>query len=802
MRRLHGLTGVSGIFARKRPEPEPDPALWRRPGSAAGLDEALNFRRSPMLWSAVWFALGILIETQIGWRPVVLWLPACLLLGGVTLFALRAPSGWVRLVPVAGLWLVIGFGCGEIQPAPPPQTALQGFADGLSRTVRGRIARVRVLAPQTGSPDADTNDGRFDTTESERPSPISFDLALDAIEEVTPDVSRMVPIDGGVRATLLVDPAMTTPSLQCGDHIEVPMRLRVPERYLDPGAWQYADYLLDQGIGVHATVQPRRLKFSAEPQTWRSKLAMHGGLRCRLYAAQGWAAERMTRYSRSGVNRRLPPMLRLTAADAGMIDAMLFGDRAGLNHTLRLGFERTGSFHLFVVSGMHLGLIALGLMALARRMRLPPWAATFATIILTTAYAALTGFGIPVQRALWMASIFLLARLLDRSRNTLNALGIAVLAVLVWSPSSLFEASFQMTFLALVSIAGIAMPLGERSFLRYARATRRIDDSWQDVLVEPRVAQFRVMLRMADEAVGLLCAVTIGGRVGRFLDRGIRAVTAHLPSTLVRWIFWALELCLIGVVTEMVMALPMAVYFHRAVLFALPANLLTIPVIVVLVPLAIATFVASLASAWAAAVPGAVTAALLHGLTGAVGHLSRLALADLRVPAPAGWVCLLAVGALGFCCWAARRPGAMWGWAVVVLLPLTATMILWPEPALTTPGVLEVTAIDVGQGDSLLVVGPSGAAMLVDAGGPIGGPGQVNAQTSGGFDVGEEVVAPYLWSRRLRRLDVVALTHEHSDHMGGMPAVLEAFRPRELWVGDAGAGAPPGNPCPPPAYRG
>ena len=50
------------------------------------------------------------------------------------------------------------------------------------------------------------------------------------------------------------------------------------------------------------------------------------------------------------------------------------------------------------------------------------------------------------------------------------------------------------------------------------------------------------------------------------------------------------------------------------------------------------------------------------------------------------------------------------------------------------------------------------------------------------FDIGEEVVSPYLWSRHLRRLDIVALTHAHSDHMGGMPAVLRNFRPRELWV--------------------
>jgi competence protein ComEC len=71
--------------------------------------------------------------------------------------------------------------------------------------------------------------------------------------------------------------------------------------------------------------------------------------------------------------------------------------------------------------------------------------------------------------------------------------------------------------------------------------------------------------------------------------------------------------------------------------------------------------------------------------------------------------------------------------------------------------------------------------MLVDAGGPVGGVTEA-AEATSRFDVGEEVVSPYLWSRRIRRLDVIALSHAHSDHMGGMPAVMRNFRPRELWV--------------------
>ena len=164
---------------------------------------------------------------------------------------------------------------------------------------------------------------------------------------------------------------------------------------------------------------------------------------------------------------------------------MLFGDRAGLNKTQRVGFERTGSFHLFVVSGMHVGLLAGLVFWLARRLKLREWLATSLTIALTFGYALLTGFGAPVQRALFMTAVFLLARLLSRDRNVLNALGAAALGVLVWSPSALFEASFQMTFLAIIAIGGIAIPLGERSFLPYARAADDLWDKWQDFGCRP-----------------------------------------------------------------------------------------------------------------------------------------------------------------------------------------------------------------------------------------------------------------------------------------------------------------------------
>jgi competence protein ComEC len=90
-------------------------------------------------------------------------------------------------------------------------------------------------------------------------------------------------------------------------------------------------------------------------------------------------------------------------------------------------------------------------------------------------------------------------------------------------------------------------------------------------------------------------------------------------------------------------------------------------------------------------------------------------------------------------------------------------------------GRLHVTLIDVGQGDAILVRSPHGRAMLVDAGGSY----------DGGFDVGEAVVAPYLWGLGLRGLDRVIVTHAHPDHAGGVPAIVKAFRVGEVGVGPA-----------------
>ena len=168
------------------------------------------------------------------------------------------------------------------------------------------------------------------------------------------------------------------------------------------------------------------------------------------------------------------------------------------------------------------------------------------------------------------------------------------------------------------------------------------------------------------------------------------------------------ELLFISTVIQIALALPMAWYFHRATTMALPANALVIPIAGVLLPVAVLAIALSYVSAWLAYVPSAVSAYALDALTGTVRLIGHMRISDVRVPTPALLVCCAAAGSFGLALVLARRRmlPAMAG--IAGLLVSATWIVLLPPKPQWRPGVLEITAIDVGQGDSLLLITPGG----------------------------------------------------------------------------------------------
>ena len=710
------------------------------------------------LFHAAWlFAGGIALSGAIWLRPSLVLIALAPIAVLCCIAAFRAQR--IVWLPVAVLWILLGAWCAEMEPHPAPAPTIAALSDGLMRTVEGTVTNTAPLRNET----VQNVDESTASAPAER-----IDLQVASIELVNDEVDKQVPASGSVRLNVRWPEGSTAEMIDCGERVRAVVRLLPPEIYHDPGVWNRADFLLDEGVTSTASVGIDRVERigvvgnSADSAGWRSWKRRGVPLKCFFSRLQHNLSARLL--ALPAAMQRFPAPLRMSEADGVMLAAMTTGDRTFLTHSLRVGFERTGSFHMLVVSGFHLAIVAGCFFWMARRFRLPRVPATLLTIAASFGFGLLTGFGTPVQRSLWMVTLYLLGRLVYRERNAMNTIGFAALCLLAVSPRSLFDSSLQMTLLAVIAIAGVAAPLLAATVHPYSSATRDLQLVAIDVKLPARIAQFRVVLRMIAARLQRAASWRIGWRA--------------FPWT-VRFALRAAELLVVSCVVELAMTLPMATYFHRITVFALPVNVMIVPLLVVLMPAALLTLAALMIWPAAAAAPAMLVAALLHLGVWLVRLFGSFTFGDFRIPAPLAWQ------SAGFCVLLALAVilarGGAWprraAWAALLLAAFAAVV---PRAIDHPHNALLVEAIDVGQGDSILLITPDGKTLLVDGGGFGGGPRQ-GAQD---FDIGEEVVSPALWSRGIRHLDVVALSHAHSDHMGGLPAVLRNFHPDELWVGN------------------
>lgn len=452
------------------------------------------------------------------------------------------------------------------------------------------------------------------------------------------------------------------------------------------------------------------------------------------------------------------------------MDAMLIGERSALGHETQLEWQRTGVYHILVVSGMNVGILAYVVFALLRRFRSGEWLATILTIALACGYAYLAEMGAPVVRSVVTLTIYLIARLLYREHAALNSIGAAALLLMAADPNTLFDPSFQLTFLCVLAIAGIAAPLLNRTCEPYKRALSQLHLLAWDITLQPKIAQFRVELRMIVARVARI--LMLGHKPGKYANRTATAVVTG-P---IRFIFAATELMIVSTIMQVALALPMVAYFHRATVLGLAANMAAVPLTGVLMSASALALGLSYASMALALVPAKIAGWSLAIMMWSVRVLGGLRLANVRVPQPSLAIALFCAVAFTFAMLTAQRRKWIAATGLAALVVSAVTLVLAPRHLNIEWGKLEVTSLDVGQAESTFVVTPEGKSLLVDAGGSLG-PFQSE------FDFGEEVVSPYLWSRGFSHVDVLALSHAHSDHLGGMRSIIANFHPQEFWLG-------------------
>jgi competence protein ComEC len=536
--------------------------------------------------------------------------------------------------------------------------------------------------------------------------------------------------------------------LHYGQRVEIEARIRPPRNFRNPGAFDYAAYLARQKIFWTATMT-------------RGSAAKVLPGRC---GSRAWGAIFDMRES------AIAHLDRLYAGSeyaTGMMEAVLLGETSKLEKVWTENFRRTGTFHALVISGAHVAVLVGVLLFFLRLCAMPEIPSLVCAAMVAWLYALITGFSPPVGRAAGGFTLYLVARFFFRRGRVINLLAAVAIVYFLADPAELFDASFQLSFLSVAAIGALAAPVLQATSGPFLSGLRGISQVEADAHLAPRVAQLRVEIRLLAETIELWTCLASPIAARRAARWSAGAIAATLRLCLFAW-----ELALVSAVIQVGLALPMAEYFHRVSFTGLSANLIIVPLLSAVVPLG---FLAIFTGwHWIAALAG-----WLLGIAARTADWHARIEPSWRIASPPLWLALGFVAALIALALVVTRP--VWRWAAGAAVLGCFAILLWqPWPSDVGRGKLELTAIDVGQGDSLLVVFPDGKIMVVDGGGVLS---YGTRRRRANLDTGEDVVSPYLWSRAIRRIDVLVVTHAHEDHSGGAAALAENFQPARIWVG-------------------
>ena len=504
---------------------------------------------------------------------------------------------------------------------------------------------------------------------------------------------------------------LDSPHIRYGDRLRLEGPLTTPPE-LD--GFDYPAYLARQGIGSVMSFPSVTIVDEGQGERLRSALF---SVRRSLHASLGRSAPE---------------------PEASLGQALLLGMRDTIPDSVLDDFRATGTSHLLAISGLHVGiLMALVLPVSARVFGRRRSLYLVAPLVAVWLYAVLAGLSPSVVRASIMGTVYLSALALGRPKSILPALGLAAAVMVAVSPNILWSVSFQLSFAAMAGIATLADPVSRK---------------------------LQGLFGVSDEegTTSRLPVRAVAGAVGTSAS----AILATLPLT--------------------------AFYFQQVSLVGLPTTLVTLPML----PFALVFHALAAALGLVFGPLGTAFGWLAWGATAYIVEVVHLA---AKLPAASfetGRIApalVLGYYGVGVAWYIAQRSGVLANVASRVQLKegsLTSfsaatkwlavpmglgAALIWTAALTNEDGRLHVMFADVGNGDSVLIVSPSGRQVLVD-----GGPDAQDATRLLGS------VLPF-WDRSL---DVVVLTHGHADHLTGLLEVLRRYDVRHVVEREAGHTTP------------
>ncbi|MEY4385057.1 MAG: hypothetical protein RLY20_340 [Verrucomicrobiota bacterium] len=624
--------------------------------------------RHPLVKVALLYTTGLLLAE---WFPLSL--PA--LLGMGFLLCIGA-FVWERARP----WLLI------------PLIIAVGYANLISRTAVSSPKDLRLSL--TNGPVDGALRGRLVTAPSVRThwrgtEPTFRTLAVMEVTAMR-NKTDWLPASGQVMTTT---PADLSGQVFNGTEVEVAGIIAPPPDPVAPGLFDYHAYLRRQGIYF-------QLKADGT-SSWHV-----------LGEAKPTMSDRFIAWSQRVLEHGLPEKdepLRL-------LEAMTLGLQTGLNNDVYAPFTQSGTMHIFAISGLHIALIAALLVAVLRGARMPRNGCGWVVIPLIWFYTGATGWQPSAIRSTIMMTIIIGGWSLGRPSDLLNSLAAAGLVILVWQPQQLFQASFQLSFFVVLSIALLMPPL------------EKLLNKWlaHDPLL-PRDAL---------------------PRWRRWLEVPLRWLAMSLATSLAAWLG----------------SLPLtAYYFHIFSPVTLLANLLIVPLSSAALACNLGALLCGTWLPWAGELFNNAAWLWMRWMVGLSEWSAALPGAFSYVPSPPAWgfiaYYLLLIGCLSG--WFFRKENFRWTFTALATV-LTVFGWAWH----TARNETTLTVIPLSGGHAVFADEPGRANdWLIDC-------GNSNAVTF--------VTLPFLHAQGVNTLTHLALTHGDLQHIGGGAMFIRAFPTRQI----------------------
>ncbi len=397
----------------------------------------------------------------------------------------------------------------------------------------------------------------------------------------------------------------------------------------------------------------------------------------------------------------------LSKASAALVNALLLGEKQDLAREKINRFQRVGVVHVLAISGLHVGFVVLfaltGFSLLRVRNSLRFWLLLAALFL----YGAVVQFKPPVVRASLMAVFYLYAEVIERKPITDNLLCGAALIILFVNPLELYNPGFQFSFVAVAAILHGAVQF----------------DQWLPVR--------------------------------KWIQKRFKS---SFPVTLTVNLIW---LPLLVSLSAIIGTLPLTAYYYGMIpVVALIANIIVIPLVAGIVMLTLFLLILRPLSGFLAGGVGELID-LTHDILGwIVDAFAAFPFASLHVPKPPFPIVILLIFAF-LCLLQVRSYRARQIFAILCF----SIFLLLLAPGFRDDKSMQLTFLDVGQGDAAHIRFPYGRTMLIDA-------GATNRQ----WDNGEKTILPFLKQSGNLRLTYLVASHAHDDHIGGMLSLLAEIK--------------------------